>query len=60
MSLQNLGVQEMNAMEITETEGGFFGFDDIIVGVVVGGAIAVISDWENFKAGLSGKAPVPR
>jgi len=44
----------MNAKEIRATEGGFFGLDDLLIGVtllVVGG---IIDDWDNFKTGISG------
>ncbi len=47
-NLENLGVQEMNSSEITEINGGALG--EIIA--------EIIGDWENFKAGLMGKAPV--
>ena len=53
-NLENYGVLEMNAKEIRATEGGFFGLDDLLIGVtllVVGG---IIDDWDNFKTGISG------
>lgn len=57
-NLEKLGVLELKKKEIKLTNGGILGIDDIIVGVVVGATLAIISDWENFKAGLSGKPPI--
>lgn len=43
MNLENLGVQEMNANELVNVDGGNI-FHDIgnAVGTVVGGAVAVV------------------
>tara|TARA_B110001452_G_C14887051_1_gene310062 strand:- start:328 stop:501 length:174 start_codon:yes stop_codon:yes gene_type:complete len=51
--LENYGVQELNAREITETDGGW-------LWPIIGGAIIyeIITDWGNFKAGLFGERPV--
>lgn len=32
--LEQMGVQEMNAVDVMNTEGGLFGIDDLIVGLV--------------------------
>jgi hypothetical protein len=58
MKTSKMDVQELNIEETRKINGGFFGLDDLVIGIVVGAAIAVMNDWENFKAGLSGKLPV--
>ncbi|MCK5402125.1 MAG: hypothetical protein KAJ28_10880, partial [Flavobacteriaceae bacterium] len=37
--LTNLGVQEMNAKEKISIDGGLFGWDDFVLGAIIGGAI---------------------
>jgi lactobin A/cerein 7B family class IIb bacteriocin len=55
-NLQNFGVQELNAEEIREIDGGIIHwFWPIAAGAVV---VAIISDWKNFKAGLFGRPPI--
>ncbi len=53
-NLENYGVQEMNAMEIRNTDGGVLGWDDFIVGTALLVVGAIITDWDDFKAGISG------
>ncbi|WP_298140233.1 hypothetical protein [Flavobacterium sp.] len=57
MNLENLNLVELNAQEVKETEGGLFGLDDLVVGVLVGAAVQIMGDWENFEAGLNGYPP---
>ena len=56
-NLENYGVQEMSAKEVNETTGGDFGLT-LLGCLIVAVAVEVMGDWENFKAGLSGSAPV--
>ena len=49
---------EISKEEQREINGGFFGVDDLIIGLTLGVAMEIISDWDNFKAGLSGRPPV--
>ena len=53
-NLENYGVQEMSAKEIKKTDGGWFW--PIVAAAVV---YEIVSDWDNFKAGLTGSAPIP-
>jgi lactobin A/cerein 7B family class IIb bacteriocin len=50
-NLENYGVQEMNATELSGTDGGFW--PAIVVGLVIGAAIEIMGDWEHFKQGLA-------
>lgn len=43
--LENYGVQELNAREISETDGGW-------IRLLIGVAIIVAGDWDHFKDGL--------
>lgn len=56
-NLENYGVQELDAKEISKTEGGVFGLDDYLIGIAVGATVAafteIISDWDHFKKGLN-------
>ncbi len=54
MNLENLGVQEMNAKEIREVDGGDFGFT-LLAGLIITAAVEIIGDWEHFKDGLLGR-----
>lgn len=56
-NLENYGVQEMSAKEVNETTGGDFGLT-LLGCLIVAVAVEVMDDWGNFKAGLSGSAPV--
>ncbi|MBX2897310.1 MAG: hypothetical protein KF763_17835 [Cyclobacteriaceae bacterium] len=56
----DISLNELDSDECREINGGLFGIDDIIIGIVVGAAIEVMSDWDNFKAGLSGHPPVKK
>ena len=53
-NLEIYGVQELNAREIRETDGGLFGLDDMLIGITVAVVAGVIADWDNFKIGISG------
>ena len=48
MNLENLNLVELNAQEVQDVEGGFWG---IVVGLVAAG---IIADWDDFKKGISG------
>ena len=56
--LESFGVQELNAQEIREVEGGLFGLDDLAalaIGLTLVAATEIIGDWEHFKDGLAGR-----
>ncbi len=49
-----MGVQELDAKEIMETDGGLFGIDDIIIGgLVVGATISLANNFGDFLDGIS-------
>ena len=54
-NLENYGVQEMNAEEIREIQGGLHWFWPVAAGAVL---YEVVTDWKNFKAGLAGNPPI--
>lgn len=45
--------------KLQKVEGGF-GIDDLVIGVLIGAAVQIMADWENFEAGLSGNAVVKK
>jgi len=53
-NLENFDVLEMTSEEIKKTNGGWFW--SILAGAIV---YEIVSDWDNFKAGLTGSAPIP-
>ncbi|MBL4746441.1 MAG: hypothetical protein JKY08_08735 [Flavobacteriaceae bacterium] len=53
-NLENYGVQEMGSKESKNINGGIFGIDDLIIGVTLLVVGAIITDWDGFKAGISG------
>lgn len=54
----DLGLSPLTSSEIGEIEGGVFGLDDLLIGIAVGAAIQIMSDWDNFKNGLAGAPEV--
>lgn len=55
MENRNLQITELTLTEQKEVNGGIF-WEGLVLAVVV----AVITDWDNFKAGLSGKPEVAK
>ncbi len=58
--MKNLEFKELSNKEILEINGGGVGILDcgvIAAGIVVAAGVAVMRDWENFKAGLAGGPP---
>jgi len=50
-NLENYGVQEMNAKELREVDGGVFGVDDIIA--IAGAVIYLYNEGSDFVAGFN-------
>lgn len=48
LCLENYGVSQMETREMKTVEGGH----PILIGVAIGAAIEIISNWDNFKNGL--------
>lgn len=51
LSLENYGVAEMTTREMKATNGGVW---QIVGAIVVAAATVIMTDWANFKAGLTG------
>jgi len=49
-------MKELEKSELMELNGGVFGWDDLVIGIIVGSVIAVINDWDNFERGFKGQA----
>lgn len=58
-NLLNSNVRSLTKEELREVNGGVFGLDDLLIGVAVGACIQIMSDWDNFKRGLSGRPEIP-
>jgi len=54
LDLLPLGIQEMNAEEIRNINGGFGFFAAVAIGLAIAAGAEIFSDWDNFKAGLRG------
>ena len=48
-------MKELDEMELREVDGGLFGFDDFLLCIAAGAVLEIISDWDNFERGLSGR-----
>ncbi|NQU80088.1 MAG: hypothetical protein HQ543_01055 [Bacteroidetes bacterium] len=56
LELEKFGVQEMNTIKMKETNGGCIGIlAAIAIGLAIAAGTEIFSDWDNFKAGLTGK-----
>jgi hypothetical protein len=58
MKSKNDCLRELTIDEQKEINGGVFGIDDLIIGIAVGAALEIISDWDNFKRGLAGQPEI--
>ena len=57
-NLKECGVSEISQRELVETNGGLAFLATIAAGILVGAAVAIINDWDNFIAGLTGKPEI--
>ena len=48
-------LKELDHHESQDLYGGLFGIDDLVIGLTVAAATAIINDWSCFKDGLAGK-----
>ena len=55
MGNRNYQIADLTLTELREVNGGVFW--GILVGAIV---VAVINDWDNFKAGLLGKPEIAK
>ena len=51
LGLENYGVAAMTTREMKTTNGGVW---QVVGALVVAAATVIMTDWANFKAGLSG------
>ncbi len=59
LNLHALGVQEINSQESKVVNGGDLGIGALIaIGIAIAAGTQIFGDWDDFKAGLSGKKPV--
>lgn len=58
--LANYGVQELQAVEKQEVEGGHPWYVLIGIGAAIGTLNEIIQDWDGFKAGFNGGKEPPR
>lgn len=58
--LENYGVQELQAVEKQEVDGGNPWWILLPVGVALRAVDEIISDWEGFKAGWNGTKEPPK
>ena len=54
------GLEEMTFAEMQEADGGTPIHAVIAAGIIIGAAIEIIQDWDNFKAGLCGGCHKPK
>lgn len=54
-NLNELGVQEMDALEMKEKNGGLGFLATVLAGSAIAAVAAVINDWDNFERGLCGE-----
>jgi hypothetical protein len=50
--------KELSLVEMQETTGGLGFWATVGAALIVGAAIAIIDDWDNFKAGLRGEPEI--
>ncbi|SEF91822.1 hypothetical protein [Algoriphagus boritolerans] len=50
--------KELSIEEMQETAGGLGFWATIGAGLIVATGVAIISDWDNFKAGLRGEPEI--
>ena len=60
LELEKFGVQEMNTIKMKETNGGFGILAAIAIGIAIAAGAEIFSDWDNFKAGLTGKPEIKK
>ncbi|MCK5730943.1 MAG: hypothetical protein KAH68_07705 [Draconibacterium sp.] len=56
LDLKMPGVQELGKEELKDVDGGVFGIDDLLLAVAGAVIYEIITDWENFERGLTGKS----
>jgi bacteriocin-like protein len=52
--------EELSFEEMQRVEGGLGFWETVAAGLIVATVVAIIDDWDNFKAGLQGKPEIKR
>lgn len=52
--------EELSFEEKLELKGGLSFWGTVAAGVIVATVVAIIDDWDNFKAGLKGEPEIKR
>jgi hypothetical protein len=60
MVLDGYGVVELDERILKNTDGGWAWLVAIAVGIGIGAGVQIMSDWDNFKAGLSGEPEIKK
>ena len=58
LDVSTYGVEEMRQQDLKTINGGIGVVETIIAGAIVAAAAQIISDWDNFKAGLFGREEI--
>lgn len=59
-NVKDYGVQEMSTNEMKKIDGGLPFLALVAAGIIIGAAIEIIQDWDNFVGGLKGQCEIPR
>lgn len=61
MNLKNMkNFEELSFEEMRSVEGGLGFWETVGAGLIVATFVAIVDDWDNFKAGLQGKPEIKR
>lgn len=57
LKFEKISIEELDANEMVKTNGGItFGVGTaILIGLAIAAGTEIMGDWQNFKAGFSGK-----
>jgi lactobin A/cerein 7B family class IIb bacteriocin len=53
-------MKELEKNELMEVEGGLLFWATVAAGILIGAAIAIINDWDNFERGITGEPYKPK
>ena len=58
LDVSTYGVEEMRQQDLKTINVGIGVVETIIAGAIIAAAAQIISDWDNFKAGLFGREEI--
>lgn len=53
-------MKELEKKELMAVEGGISFWQTVGAGILIGAALAIINDWDNFERGFNGEPYYPR